>query len=95
MEGIRTLEYRQEDAEAELRKDAEIGRKAKIAAEVLNDYVAVMREETVRKISTEYLTDELLRFYGVHLQVLRSFSDRMNNYIQRGEIAEEALRNGE
>ena len=79
----------------ELRRDAELGRKARIAAAVLNGYVSFMREDAVRKLESEELTDEKLRWLGVFLQVLRTFSEQMNSYIQRGEIAEEELANGE
>ena len=92
MEGMRTLEYRPED---DLRHDAELGRKARIAAEVLSEYVTECRERAIRVIETEDFTDEQLRHLAVTLQCLRGFSEKMNNYIQRGEIAEEELRNGD
>ena len=75
----------------ELRRDAELGRKARIAAEVLREFLDDKREDVVRMIEQDtYLNVEIPRALSM-LQIIAE----MNSYIQRGEIAEEELANGE
>ena len=95
MEGIRTLEYRAEDREAELRKDAEAGRKARIAAEVLREFLDDRREEIVREFEEKYLDDGSIYDNLADLRSIAKFRRKCEYLRQQGEIAEEALRNGE
>ena len=95
MEGIRTLEYRPEDREAELRKDAESGRKARIAAEVLREFLDGRREEIVREFEEKYLDDGSIYDNLADLRSIGKFRRKCEYLRQQGEIAEEALRNGE
>ena len=95
MEGIRTLEYRPEDREAELRKDAESGRKARIAAEVLREFLDGRREEIVREFEEKYLDDGSIYDNLADLRSIGKFRRKCEYLKQQGEIAEEALRNGE
>ena len=97
MEGIRTLEYRQEDAEAELRKDAELGRKARIAAEVLSEFLDDRRESIIQCLENDIFTTDNIELADqlAELRVMKSFRGHCEYLKQRGEIAEEELRNGE
>ena len=95
MEGMRTLEYRPEDREAELRKNAELGRKARIAEEFFKEFLDIRREIIIRVLETErYLQEELPNFLA-ELRVMTTFRKHCENLRQQGEIAEEELRNGE
>ncbi len=79
----------------ELRKDAEIGRKAKIAAEVLNEILDGRREILVKMLEADDLPPEKILSISSYLRVMAVVRDSLENRIQRGEIAEEELRNGE
>ena len=79
----------------ELRKDAELGRKAKIAEEFFREYLDTRREEIVREIEAGEMDDHDLRISAIELQVIKRFHYECEHLIQRGEIAEEELRNGE
>ncbi|MBQ4430301.1 MAG: hypothetical protein II877_02270 [Synergistaceae bacterium] len=82
--------------EAELREDAELGRKAKIAAEVWQKFLDVGRERLVQAIETQDMTDEQLRSTAIELKVLRAYRNNTELFIQQGEIAEKELsKNGE
>ena len=95
MEGIRTLEYRPEDRESELRHDAELGRKARIAGEFLREYLDKRREQIVRKMEENPMCDYDLQDKAIELRLIKRFHYVCDSLIQRGEIAEEELRNGE
>ena len=83
------------DAEAELRKDAEIGRKAKIAAEVLNEILDDRREILVCTLESGDRTMEEILSMVAMLRMMNVLRTSLETRIQRGEIAEEELRNGE
>lgn len=78
-----------------LRKDAELGRKAKIAADFLREYLDTRRENIVREMEEEEMDDHDLRISAIELRVIKGFYYVCEHLIQRGEIAEEELRNGE
>ena len=79
----------------ELRKDAEIGRKAKIAAEVLNEILDGRREILVKMLEADDLPPEKILSISSYLRVMAVVRTGLETRIQRGEIAEEELRNGE
>ncbi|MBQ3455387.1 MAG: hypothetical protein IJG36_03020 [Synergistaceae bacterium] len=97
MEGIRTLEYRPEDREAELRNDAERGRKAKFAADVLREFLDERRENIIQCLENDIFTTDNLELADelAELRVMKSFRGHCEYLKQQGEIAEEELRNGE
>ena len=79
----------------ELRKDAEIGRKAKIAAEVLNEILNDRREILVCTLESGDRTMEEILSMVAMLRMMNVLRTSLETRIQRGEIAEEELRNGE
>ena len=79
----------------ELRKDAEIGRKAKIAAEVLNEILDERREILVQNLESGDRTMEEILSMVAMLRMMNVLRTSLETRIQRGEIAEEELRNGE
>ena len=79
----------------ELRKDAEAGRKARIAAEVLREFLDGRREEIVREFEEKYLDDGSIYDNLADLRSIGKFRRKCEYLRQQGEIAEEALRNGE
>ena len=79
----------------ELRKDAEIGRKAKIAAEVLNEILDDRREILVCTLESGDRTMEEILSMVAMLRMMNVLRTSLETRIQRGEIAEEELRNGE
>ncbi len=96
MEGIRTLEYRPEAREAELRHDAEHGRKAKIALEELKEFMTARRETLLKRLEDEDYSPEDVRNIIAELRVLKRFRNVKNADIYYGEEAEKELsRNGE
>ena len=97
MEVMRSLECRPEDREAEFREDIERGRRAKIALEVLKEIFDEHRENIIQLFENEIYntTDYELHDLLAELRVMKRFRSNCNNMIQRGEIAEEALSNGE
>ena len=97
MEGIRTLEYRPEDREAGLREEAERGRKAQIALEVMNDILNERKMQIVSMLETILFDSDLSMYeYLAELRVIRSLRCKLEDYITIGEWAEEELtKNGE
>lgn len=79
----------------ELRKEAELGRKAKIAADFLREYLDTRREEIVREMEETPMCDYDLQDKAIELRLIKRFHYVCEHLIQRGEIAEEELRNGE
>ena len=79
----------------ELRKDAELGRKARIAAEVLNEILDERREILVRNLEIGDRTMEEILSMVAMLRTMNVVRSSLETRIQRGEIAEEELRNGE
>lgn len=79
----------------ELRKDAELGRKAKIAAEVLNEILDERREILVSNLESGDRTMEEILSMVAMLRTMNVVRMRLETRIQRGEIAEEEMRNGE
>ena len=75
----------------ELRKDAEIGRKAKIAAEVLNEILDGRREILVKMLEADDLPPEKILSISSYLRVMAVVRTGLETRIQRGEIAEEEL----
>ncbi|MBR2208545.1 MAG: hypothetical protein IJ859_07015 [Synergistaceae bacterium] len=84
-----------EQEQTELRERAEKGRKAKIASEFLDEFLAKQRAFTLQDLETnkEKITYEDLLFSKIFLIVLRSFENMLNFYINNGEIAEKELNN--
>ena len=91
MEGMRTLEYRPEDREAELRKDAEIGRKAKIAIDELKEFMTARRESLTQRLENEELSSEAVMEVIAELRVLKRLLNVKKADIYYGEIAEKEM----
>ena len=81
----------------ELRQDAELGRKARIAAEVLSEFLDDRRENIIQCLENDILTTDNIELADklAELRVMKSFRGHCEYLKQQGEIAEEALRNGE
>ncbi len=79
----------------ELRKEAEFGRKAKIAAEVLNEILDERREILVSNLESGDRTMEEILSMVAMLRTMNVVRMSLETRIQRGEIAEEEMRNGE
>ena len=83
----RLLEERQE----ELRQEAEQGRRAKIAGEVLKEFLDERREKIIREFEEKYLDNGSIYDNLADLRSIRKFREKCNALIQEGEIAEERL----
>lgn len=98
MEGIVT-QYDPEDREAELRQEAEQGRRAKIALEVLEEFLTRRHDDIVCLLedgSYSYSKNtETLRDALSELRILRLIRDNAEYYIRRGKFAEEVMSNGD
>lgn len=79
----------------ELRKDAELGRKARIAAEVLSEFLDERRENIIHTLEHGMYPKEALSDALADLRVMEAFREHCEYLKQRGEIAEEELRNGD
>lgn len=79
----------------ELRKEAEFGRKAKIAEEFFKEFLDFRRENITRTLEAEHYLREELPDLLAELRVMAEFRRHCNSMIQQGEIAEEELRNGD
>ena len=79
----------------ELRKDAELGRKARIAEEFFRECLEKRREQIVREMEENPLCDYDLQDKAIELRLIKRFHYVCEHLIQQGEIAEEELRNGE
>ena len=86
------------DREDELQQDVEAGRKAKIALEVLREFLTERRNHMVRLIEDgtySYGKDsEVLRDALAEMRIMRSFMNEAEYYIQRGKFAEEEMSYG-
>lgn len=98
MEGIVT-QYGPEDREAELRQEAEQGRRAKIALEVLEEFLTRRHDDIVCLLedgSYSYTKNpEALRDALSEMRILRLIRDNAGYYIRRGKFAEEEMSNGD
>lgn len=81
----------------ELRKDAELGRKAKIAEEFFKEFLDDRRENLIKTLEYTIYTGRESGLVDTlaELRVIKMFRSNCDYLIQRGEIAEEELRNGE
>lgn len=89
-EGMRML-YPDDD-EAELREAIEQGRRHKIAAEVLKEFLDNRKEEIMREFEEKYLSDGTIYDKLAELRVMRKFMDMSAKMISIGEIAEERMK---
>ena len=83
----------------ELMQDAETGRRCKIAMEVLKGFLTERKNDIISILENERYTYEceenILRDSLAELRVMRGIQIAAEDYIQRGEIAEEELSHGE
>ncbi len=85
-----TLGYPEND-EAELREAIEQGRRHKIAAEVLKEFLDSRREEIIREFEGKCLEDGVVYDKLAELRVMRKYQDMSAKMIALGEIAEERI----
>ena len=79
------------DDEAELREAIEQGRRHKIAAEVLKEFLYSRREEIIREFEGKCLEDGAVYDKLAELRVMRKYQDMSAKMIALGEIAEERI----
>ena len=84
------MEYKA-DEETELREAVEKGRRAKIAYEVLHEFLNGRRESIIHKFETSDLTDDNVRWLIAALQVMHEFRNILKRDINFGEYAEERM----
>ena len=83
-----------EQEQQDLRERAEYGRKAKIALEMLSDFLLMESANTVNHlISDEFKDTKDLLTPVITLRVLKSFELQMKHYIELGEISAKELNN--
>ncbi len=75
----------------ELRKDAELGRKAKIAIDELKEFMTARRECLTQRLENEELSSEAVREVIAELRVLKRFLNVKKADIYYGEIAEKEM----
>lgn len=76
---------------SELRNAIEAGRKHKIAAEVLGEFLDGRRAEIVRTLEDRPRAEDYVINTLAELRVMKQFRRVMENMIQLGEIAEERM----
>ena len=81
--------------EEDLRRQAEEGRKAQIASEVLDVVLDCVRNEQIDILESSMRNDDELRGCNVVLWLIRTIRSRVKDVINNGTIAEEELANGE
>lgn len=79
----------------ELMKDAETGRRYKIAMEVWREFLDNQRENLIKEVEGKELSDEQLRDAASKLRVMNVFRNVSYRNIQLGKIAEEELSHGD
>lgn len=89
-EGMRT--HYPDDDEAELREAIEQGRRHKIAAEVLKEFLDNRKEEIMREFEEKYLSDGTIYDKLAELRVMRKLMDMSAKMISIGEIAAERMK---
>lgn len=76
----------------ELRERIEYGRKAKIAREILGDFLLVQRANTINQLETgSFPTANELEVSVMYLRLLKQFELTVKTYIDTGEIAEKEM----
>ena len=81
--------------EEDLRRQAEEGRKAQIASEVLDVVLNCVRNEQIGILESAIRNDDDLRGCNVVLWLIRIIRSRIKDVINNGTMAEEELANGE
>lgn len=81
--------------EEDLRRQAEEGRKAQIASEVLDVVLDCIRNEQIDILESSMRNDDELRGCNIVLWLIRILRSRIKDVINNGTIAEEELANGE
>ena len=81
--------------EEDLRRQAEEGRKAQIASEVLDVVLDCIRNEQIDILESSMRNDDELRGCNIVLWLIRIIRSRIKDVINNGTIAEEELANGE
>lgn len=81
--------------EEDLRKQAEEGRKAQIASEVLDVVLDCIRNEQIGILESAIRTYDDLCGCNVVLWLIRIIRSRIKDVINNGTMAEEELANGE
>lgn len=81
--------------EEDLRRQAEEGRKAQIASEVLDVVLDYIRNEQIDILESSMRNDDELRGCNTVLWLIRIIRSRIKDVINNGTIAEEELANGE
>ena len=81
-----------EQKELELREQAEKGRRAKIALEVLDEFLTLKRATIINKIQTSLdFTYERILAQKISLMALNELENWIGTQIQLGEIAEKEI----
>lgn len=79
------------EREMELREDIEIGRRNKIALEVMKEFLDNHRETIIREFEGDSLDDLQVKEKLAELRVMRRFRDVCAKMISFGEIAESEI----
>lgn len=91
---LRSLEYNPEREREERIAQAELGRKYRVASEVLDEVLTEQRENVIRKLEgADMAKDSDAIGLVLYLRVLRIFWDTIKTRIELGEVSEEELRN--
>ena len=81
-----------EQEELELREQAEKGRKAKTALEVLDEFLVIRRALIINRVQTsEDISYEKLLAQKIGLMELKALENWLKSSIDSGEIAEKEL----
>lgn len=81
-----------EQKELELREQAEKGRRAKIALEVLDEFLTLKRAAIINKMQTSPdITYDRILAQKISLMMLNELENWIGSQIQSGEIAEKEI----
>lgn len=83
--------YGGDESQSELLQAIEAGRKHKIAAEVMSEFLDTRREEILRDFETGRISPENATEAIAELRVMKEFRRLTDNMIQLGELAEERM----
>lgn len=83
--------YDGDGSQSELLQAIEAGRKHKIAAEVMSEFLDTRREGIVRDFETGRIAPENAAEAIAELRVMKEFRRLADNMIQLGELAEERM----
>lgn len=91
-EELSTLEYSEESEREERIASAELGRKYRVANEVLDEVFTEQRNNVIRQLEVaDFAKDSDAVGLVLYLRVLKIFMDTIKAKIDLGEIAEKEL----